>query len=181
MRGPNPVVSGVAVVLAILLALSYRSGNQFEQRARDAERFASAQRNANAILNDQLSDALARAAKRDTVIKHDSISVAAIDVANPPPDTCKPNLAARDKTIADQKAQILDLNTALARAREIGYNAQQAADSLQTALHARPRALLDLGFIEIGQPKFGAFAGLCSTGQWCYGGGLTFPIRLGGK
>lgn len=173
-------LAGGVILLVVLLAYSYHRSSGFEQRAVNAERFATDQKHANEILNDQLTDALKRVAHRDTTIVHDSIAVAAIDSASPPSDSCKPNLAARDHLIADQKDQILDLQTALARAREMQVNSQRSADSSLAALKSRPHNLVNLGFLKVGMPKLGAFAGVCQNGL-CYGGGVILPLQIGGQ
>jgi len=179
-RSTYALVGGVVALLG-LLALSYHRSSEFERRAQAAEEFAAAQKKANAVLALDLRDALKRAEHRDSVIARDTRDVRDVDLTNPPPDTCAPNLAARDRLIADQRNQIADLYIATARARQMEANSRVAADSLREALRKRPRSLLNLGFIEIGQPKLGAFAGLCADGRPCYGGGVVVPIRVGGK
>lgn len=174
------LVGGV-IALVGLLAFSYSRSNRFEQQARDATRFAHEQRDANKILNDQLTASEARAQKRAPVIADDRKRISEVDVSNPPPDTCSPNIAARDQTIADQQDQILDLSTALARSRQISANSDRAADSLQKALDARPKPLLRLPFLEIGLPKLGLFGGVCVNGGLCGGAGVIVPIQIGGK
>lgn len=172
---------GVVIALVGLLSFSYFRSNRFEREARGATKFANEQRHANAILNDLLTDTESRVAERNTVLAHDSTTIAETDLRNPPPDTCKPNLAARDRTIADQKDQITDLQTALAIARRMLTNSDSARDGLQRALDARPRPLLSLPFLEIGLPKLGAFAGVCTNGGLCGGAGVTIPIHIGGR
>lgn len=181
MRRLTYALVGGVVVLIALLSLSYSRANRFEQQARDALKFGAQQRNANRVLQDALNDALARAGKRDTVLVRDYKNISEVDLRNPPPDSCKPNLAARDKAIADQRTQILDLHTALALARRMAANSDAAADSALGVLRARPGPLLDLGFLAIGAPKLGVFAGLCGGGRACYGAGVTLPIRIGGR
>lgn len=165
MQRSHYVLLGIVLTVAGLLAFSAVRSSQFERKARDAERFLMRVQQENAVL-------AKRVAKRDTVIVRARAIYKEIDKVNPVPDTCRPNIEARDRVIEAQADQILDLGTALARAT-------QATDTLAAALRARPKPLLNLGFIEIGLPKLGVFAGACSDGL-CVGAGIVVPLKIGG-
>lgn len=181
MRCNGAVLVGAAIAVAILGAWSYVARSEFEHRARDAERVAADQRHIIKMKDDQIADLERKRATRATVIREDRTAISVVDAANPPPDSCKPNLAARDKTIADQAAQIADDEAQLAAERAARAALQKAHDSLKAALASRPKsAFLRLAFIEIEKPAFGPFVGLDSSGRVVHGIGITLPIRIGG-
>lgn len=163
----NTLYALVGGLLVGALFLSYSRANRFEERARDAERFNSEQKHVIKVLRDDLADAQKR-------IERGVRNIVETDTSNPPPDSCKPNLVARDKVIADQRAALL-------LAGRVNTSLQASNDTLAAALHARPGALLRLPFLTIGQPKLGAFAGISTTGKPVAGVGVTIPISLGGN
>lgn len=181
MQCNGAVLVGAAIAVALLGAWSYVARSDFEQRVRAAERVNADQRHIIKMKDDQIAELTQRRAARAVVIRNDRTAIAVVDAANPPPDTCKPNLAARDKTIADQAAQIADDEAQLAAERAARAALQTSRDALQAALDSRPKSLLlRLAFIEIGKPALGPFVGLGSEGRVVRGIGVVLPIRIGG-
>lgn len=175
------VLVGAAIAIAVLGAWSYAARTEFERRATAAERFASDQRKIIKMKDDEIADLQRRRNARAEVIREGRTAVAVVDAANPPPDSCAPNLAARDKTIADQDAQIADDGRQIAAERERNDALQRSHDAIEAALASRPKSvLLRLAIIEIGKPAIGPFIGLDSGGDIRTGVAIVLPIRIGG-
>lgn len=171
----------VVVALAVWGAWSYASRVEFEKRARSAERFASERVKAVAALDGVIARLAATSVRRDTVILERAKEVRRVDATNPPPDTCRANLAVRDSLIADQGAQLDNFREQIALAAEARRFLQASHDTLAAALAARPKGLLfRLPFLEIGKPALGPFVGVCQGGHTCIGLGVVVPIRIGG-
>ena len=127
------------MVLGFLAHLAFKRAETFERRAQRAETVA-------ALLRPQIDslqasvDSLQRVTtRRDTVIKVLRHNVFVIDSLSPPPDTCRPNLAARDSVIAEQGRQVEDLTQALHSERRANILLRQALDSALAALAVRPK------------------------------------------
>lgn len=173
-------VLSFALVAAIgLLIFSERHGSTFEHRAAAAERQSANLSKALAVARHQI-DSLTRTVgtQAETVLVAIG-AVKAIDSTNPPPAPCAPNLAARDKVIAVQADQILNLSALTnAQARAIALLTQDR-DTLKAALAVRPRPVVRLPFLQIDHPKPAVFAGLCLNGRACAGAGFSVPIHVG--
>jgi hypothetical protein len=181
VKGNRAVLVGAAIAVAVLGAWSYVARAEFEKRARSAERFAAEQRHVIQMKDDEIAELSRRREARAPVIERDRTAIATADAANPPPDSCQPNLAARDKTIADQAAQIADDSAQLAAEHVARAELQRAHDALAAALASRPKsALLRLAFLEIERPALGPFIGLNADGKVVTGVGISIPIRIGG-
>jgi hypothetical protein len=130
-----------ALVAAVVLAYPLLRMSAFEKRAQRAEA-------ASAVLSEQarelqhVADSLAHLAP-DTVVQRLTKYVYKIDSINPPPDTCRPNLAARDSLLAalrgKKTADSLSFTGALAAERAANAALTAANDTLSRALAARPR------------------------------------------
>lgn len=171
-------VGAAALAAVTIWALTSRSG--FEDRARDAEAFAADQRRNQRVLEDEIARLTGRVRQRDTVILERAEAVREADSTNPPPDTCRPNLAARDALIAEQAAQIADLKSLDSVNARLRRDLVAARDSLAAALGSRPRGLR-LWVVDIGPPVPGAFAGVGLNGRPTAGVGITLPVRIGGR
>lgn len=169
----------VAIALAVWGAWSYASRIEYERRARSAERFAADRSKQIAVLDDEMARLVRASVKRDTVILERAKEVQRVDVLNPPPDTCRANLAVRDSLIADQGSQIENYRSQIENTVRARALLEASRDTLAAALAARSKGLLRLPFLEIGKPAIGPFVGMCGSGT-CAGIGVVLPIRIGG-
>lgn len=179
------VVYVLAGLLILLVGFSVRACSKaatWERRATGAEKFVSDQRKVIKMLNDSLDDLSVKVAKRDTVLVHDSVRVAAVDRLHPIPVACLPNTLARDTLIANQRVQIADLKHTVRLDSIVRGTMQQSLDSLSTVLAARPSGiLLRLPFLEIEKPAFAPFVGVDYRGKPTAGIGISLPIRIGAR
>jgi len=179
MKGRTMVLLGISIaVIGGVIAYAAHRAAQYEEALRRAEQYDDSVRVEIARLRLQRDSLRAQADRRDTVIVRQVKEVAAIDLSNPPPDTCRPNLAARDALLATQGAQIDNLREQISVLGDENRLLEGARDSLRTALAKRPGFVFRLPGIEIGKPEFGAFIGYCGGGYPCAGAGVILPFRL---
>lgn len=178
MRLGGFLVLGAALVSLALW--SYQRAGDFEQRAQAAEKLKKDKDREIEVLDGLISSLIKRTDARAQVIDQRAQVVRDTDAKNPPPDTCRVNIAPRDSLIADQAAQIADLATTRDAEIAARQKLQVSRDSLSAALGARPKGLLRLPFLEIGRPTPAAFIGLCDDGKLCKGFGVSIPFRIGG-
>lgn len=169
-----------AVVLVALTLWSYQRKGDFERRAVAAEKLKKDKDREIEVLDGLISTLLKRTDVRAQVIDQRAQVVRDTDAKNPPPDTCRVNIAPRDSLIADLAAQITDLTATRDAEIAARQKLQVSRDSLSDALAARPKGLLRLPFLEIGRPTPAVFVGVCN-GQVCAGAGIAIPIRFGGS
>lgn len=170
---------GVAAVVAVLVlvlglhdGLLYRKNVAFEARVVAAEaraKIAQAQVDTFKAIAQQ---ALASAATKDTIVAHDTVEIAAVDAAHPADTSCAPNLAVRDKTIRDQKSEIVDLKTGAAAQMAALATLQASKDDLQHTLDTRPKLYPRFVGPNVG---LGVFVGYCGTSP-CVGAGITVNL-----
>ena len=139
----NAKVAGIigAIAVAIVIAYPLLRMTAFEKRAQRAEA-------ASAVLADQakqlqhVADSLSHIAP-DTVVQRLTKYVYKIDSISPPPDTCRPNLAARDSLIVAlrtrKSADSVSFVGALNAERQANALLTAANDTLKRALDARPK------------------------------------------
>ena len=178
------VAAGILVLAVISAAvaarIALRRAVTFENRAQRAEAVNTVLTAQAAALKARSDSFEARAARRDTIIVTLTRTIAAVDSANPVPDTCRPNLAVRDSLISEQRAQITDLRTALGAAQEARARLEQANRGLTDALASRPKLFsrftgpnLGLG-VSIGVDPIAIFQGKPLAAR--FNAGLTLNI-----
>ncbi len=149
------------VALAVIAAASI-FGYIAQQRSIRFERKASVAEAVNRLLKRQVAvdllamDSLEHVSRgRDTVVIRLKALVAHVDSVNPVPDTCLPNIAARDAIIAQQDTLIFVLRQTLVFARVTIGGLTEANRVLEEALASRPHL-----FSRLNGPGIGLGAGI---------------------